>query len=120
MSDGNVTSMVELNDSDILRLEGVFRRLQERQGQSLNLDAFRREMVERFYDVGFRVDVKVWSTNVEGVYSFDIEIQERIEGKFDPDRQVHEVTNDLLGLGTGGVIKSEVTPSGLIVPKHRH
>ena len=116
----NVTSAIELNDSDILRLEGPFRLLQARQGQSLNLEAFRQEILERFGNVGFVVDVKVWSTNLDKVYLFEVEILRRIEGMFDPDQMVHEVTNDILGLGTGGVLKSDVTPSGLIVPKHKH
>ena len=121
---GDVTSLIELNDADILRLEGVFRRLQSRQGERLNIEAFRQEMCERFADVGFEVFVQAHYTNIEGVYAFDITINDRLEGQFDPDQMVHEVTNDLLGLGTGGIIKSDLsgkTASGLWTPgSHNH
>lgn len=105
MSD--LTSMIELNDSDILKIEKVVNRLNERQWQSgVNLDAFRREAEERFAQAGFKVTVKAYTTNQEGLYAFDIEINDRLEGEFDPDQMVHEATNDVLDLGTGGVIKS--------------
>lgn len=111
----DLTSMIDLNDSDILKLEKVVLLLNERQGKSLPLDSFRRECVERFEDAGFRVDVKVYETNTVGVYAFDLEIKDRYEGEFDPDKQVHEVTKDILELGTGGVLKTEQTSSGLHV-----
>lgn len=104
MSD--LTSMIELNDSDILKIESVVKILNDRQGKVLNLDAFRREAEERFADAGFKVTVKTYQTNQDGLYAFDIEINDRLEGQFDPDQMVHEATNDLLELGTGGVIKS--------------
>ena len=104
MSD--LTSMIELNDSDILRIESVVKILNDRQGKVLNLDAFRREAEERFAEAGFKVTVKAYTTNQEGLYAFDIDINDRLEGEFDPDQMVHEATNDILDLGTGGVIKS--------------
>jgi len=115
---GEMTSMVELHDSDILRLEGVLRLLNANLGQRRNLEDFRREIVDRFAEAGFRVEVKVWQTATDGMFSFDIEIRERLEGRFDPDRMVHEVTRDILDLGEGGVIK---TGGGVILPgKHTH
>jgi len=119
---GGVSSLIDLNDADILRLEGVLRRLNARVGERLPLEAFRKEIIERFGDVGFKVDVKVWTTGREGVYAFDIEIQDRIEGQFDPDQMVFEATRDVLGLGEGGVIK---TGGGVLLPKssahsHKH
>lgn len=105
MSD--VTSQImDLNDADILKIEQVVKILNERQGKVLNLDAFRREAIERFAEAGFKVDVKTYDTNQQGLYAFEIDIQDRYEGQFDPDQMVHEATNDLLELGTGGVIKS--------------
>ena len=104
MSD--LTSMIELNDSDILRIESVVKILNDRQGKVLNLDAFRREAEERFAEAGFKVTVKTYTTNQDGLYAFDIEINDRLEGKFDPDQMVFETTRDILDLGTGGVIKS--------------
>lgn len=98
--------ILDLHDSEIARLGDVVEKLHLLQGKTLNLEAFRRQAEQRFEEVGFRVSVKVWTTDQDGLYAFDIDIIERLEGTFDPDRQVHEVTNDLLGLGEGGVIKS--------------
>lgn len=125
MTEVNVTNNIaDLNDSDILRLEKVFRILESRAGTSRPLEAFRKEIIERFGEAGFKVDVKVWSTNLTGVYQFDIEIQERLEGKFDPDQMVYEATHDVLGLGESGFIKSGVSgksASGLWTPpSHKH
>lgn len=104
MSD--LTSMIELNDADLLRIEAVVKILNARQGKSLNLDAFAREAEERFADAGFKVTVKTYETTQKGLYAFDIEINDRLEGQFDPDQMVYEATHDVLELGTGGVIKS--------------
>ncbi len=114
MSNG-VSSLIDLNDSEILKLEKVIEKLNEKQGSAVPLEAFRRDCVGRFEDAGFRVDVKVYDTNVVGVFAFDIEIQDRYEGQFDPDRQVWEATSDILELGEGGVIKTEKTSSGIHV-----
>lgn len=104
MSD--LTSMIELNDSDLLKIEAVVKILNDRQGKVLNLDAFAREATDRFAEAGFRVTVKTYDTNQQGLYAFDIEINDRYEGEFDPDQMVYEATNDVLDLGEGGVIKS--------------
>jgi hypothetical protein len=94
-------------DSELLRCEEVIKKLNERQGRGgTNLEKFRQEIVERFAGIGLGVAVRVYTTNEEGLYAFDIDIDRRLAGQFDPDRQVHEVTNDLLNLGEGGVIKS--------------
>jgi hypothetical protein len=105
----------DLNDSELLRLEEVVKVLNQRQGKSLSIEAFRKEAIERFAIAGFKVDVKTYTTTEPGVYAFDIDVQDRYEGEFDPERQVHEVTNDLLELGTKGTIKTEQTSSGLHV-----
>lgn len=95
----------DLYDSDIIKLEDVLRRLQERARSSINMEAFRKEAVERFQDAGFKVDVKVWETNVKGVYAFDLEFVGKIDAEpFDHERMHHEVTGDLLGLGEKGTI----------------
>ena len=104
MSD--LTSMIELNDSDILKIEAVVKILNDRQGKVLSLDAFAREAEERFAEAGYKVTVKTFTTNQEGLYAFDIEINDRLAGQFDPDQMVYEATKDILELGEGGVIKS--------------
>ena len=114
---GGVSSLIDLNDADILSLEAVLRVLNARVGERLPLEAFRKEIVERFGDAGFKVDVKVWTTDAEGVFAFDIQIQDRVSGQFDPDQMVYETTRDVLGLGTEGFIKSD---GGVLLPKSTH
>lgn len=105
---GSVTSNIDdLNDADILALEKVVNILNAKQGKILNLDAFQREAKERFFNAGFRVDVKVYTTNQDRTHAFDIEILERLEGEFDPDQMVYEATNDILDIGEKGVISTK-------------
>lgn len=105
----SLESSIELHDSDIIRIERVVKHLNDKQSKVVNLDAFQREARERFQDEGFVVDVKCYTTNVEGIYAFDLDITGRCESViFDTERQRHEVVNDLLGLDPsmkGHVIK---------------
>ena len=91
---------LNLYDEDILKLEKVFDWVKQRQHQRMELEGFRRSAIERFYDAGFKVNVKVYDTNEEGVYAFDFEILDRVdrEEQFDFDKQVHQVVNNLLEL----------------------
>lgn len=115
-----MSELLDIHDSEIIRLEAVKKALMERQATVVNLEAFRKEAIERFAQAGFDVFVQCYETDQVGAFAFDIDILGRIEGDFDPDRQVHEVTNDLLELGEGGVIKVKNSSSGLIVPGHGH
>lgn len=114
-----LTSMIELNDSDILKIESVVKILNDRQGKVLNLEAFRTEAFERFAEAGYRVTVKAYTTNQEGLYAFDIEINDRLEGEFDPDQMVYEATNDVLNIGEKGVIKSAPILAQQSAPKSK-
>lgn len=125
----NLNSHVELYDSDLLALEqGPMAWMKSKQQSSMNLEDFRRAVVEKFADAGFKVDVKVFDTNQEGVYAFDVEIREKIERKaFDFDRQVHEVTRNILELPDqeGGFIKTDQAMMEMLRKereqgKHRH
>lgn len=121
---GELTSMIDLNDRDILTIEKVAQRLNQKQRQHMDIDAFVREVEGRFADVGFKVGVQVWTTDQAGLFAFDIEIQDRLEGEFDHERMQHEVQNDLLGINGGKSLlkpkntqmKGQQTPSGLWVP----
>lgn len=116
-----VSSLINLYDSEIVKVEGVVAALNEKQGKTVDLEGFRKEAIGRFEEIGLKVDVLVYESNVEGVYPFDIVIQDHCERvPFDPDRMVHEVTNDLLGLGEGGVIKTKQQGSGLWTPGGHH
>lgn len=102
-----ITSQIEIHDHEILQLERVVEHLNAQRGKMRDLEDFRREIIERFEEVGFAVHVIVNETDQAGVFWFTISITDRVSGQFDPDRQVHEVTSDLLDLGTGGVIKTD-------------
>jgi len=101
-----VTTSINLYDSDILKLDPVMDALNQKQGKVLPLESFRSEILERFYDAGFKVDAKVFTVAMngvpqEGLYGWTIEILDRVEKQaFDFDKMAHEVTSDVLDLGT--------------------
>lgn len=99
----------EILDSEMLDIERVLDTLKARceDGRRLDRGQFDAEIVDRFARIGFKVDVKWWHTNIEEVKMPEIEIIGRtVTKEFDHDRMTHEVTSDILGLGTGGVIKT--------------
>lgn len=124
MPESSLTINCEVMDSELLVIEKVLEKINERQGKGgVNLEAFRKEIIERFAAIGFRVEVKVYTTDQEGLYWFEIELADRLAGQFDPDRQVHDVTHDILELGDSGVINTKQTASGLHLiqgGKHSH
>jgi hypothetical protein len=100
----------ELYDSDVLAMEPVYRWAVEQQGKRLPLEDFRQKLTHKFYDHGFVVNVKAYTTTEEGVYAFDVEVLRKIEKKeFDYDKQVHQVVSNVLDLPdqAGGWIKAD-------------
>lgn len=92
---------LHIHDSDIIAMEkGPLAWMISKQGSPMNLEDFRRAAVEKFYDVGFKVYLKVYQTNQDGTYAFNVEILDRVDSKkaFDYDKQVHEVVNNILEL----------------------
>lgn len=120
----SLTANCEIYDSEILKIETVLEILNRKVGSSTNLEGFRKEILDRFARIGFVVDVRVYSTNVPGTYSWEIQINDRTDNTaWDPDQMVHEVTNDLLDLGTGGVIKTNTAEEAAKrreAEKHKH
>lgn len=113
------TTTFEPYDSEALELARVARVLNERRLKFNLSDGhqranFRREARQRFEEAGFTVHVNIRGEvdadgNETGDY-YEVEIVPtgRVEKHvFDHDRMVHEVTNDLLERGEGGVIKSD-------------
>lgn len=99
----------EILDSEMLEIERVLETLKRRteDGRRVDRGRFDQEIVERFARIGFKVDVKWWHTNLDDVKMPEIEIIGRVEAReFDHDQMSHEVTEDILGLGTGGVIQT--------------
>lgn len=117
-----LTANCEVYDSEILKIEQVINALNERTyngTKRVEYAAFDREIRDRFAAIGFKVDVAWYHSDVDGVKIPEIVIQDRIEKKdFDFDQMVNEVTNDLLGFGEGGVIKSD--PTAFQAPSHDH
>jgi hypothetical protein len=108
-ADDGPAELVNLHDHEVMECEAVLNALSARQGNSMDLEAFRIEARERFEEIGLVVDVKVFESGVQpGVWEWDIDIvgrTERLSHGFDHERQQWEVRNDILDLGTGGTIK---------------
>lgn len=91
--------MIELNDHEILKLEKISKWAESQAGSRRDIDQFTKDIRERINHIGLEAEVKVMETDQEGVYAFEVEINGRVGGSvFDPDRQVHEVTSNLLDL----------------------
>lgn len=86
-------------DSELLELQRVHRELEGRTYKAHNLDAFDREIVERFGEIGWKVDVKWHETNQRGTYIPVVEVVDRIQRKeFDHDQMAHEVRKNILDI----------------------
>lgn len=91
--------MMDINDSELLKLEKVNNWAAARQGKGLDIDQFTKDLEEQINLAGFTCEVKVYETDQESAYAFEVEINGRTrDSLFDPDRQVHEVVNNLLEL----------------------
>ena len=130
--------MIELYDSEVATIDEVLKTLNIRLAGRREFEAFDREIKERLAEAGFKATVNWWTvadsdgTPIPDRYDPVVTIDGRIgtdgdvlaAGKFtfDHDRQVHEVTNDLLGLGEGGVIKTDKIDPGhkAVLDAHTH
>lgn len=104
--------MIDLNDADILRIEkGPLAYMRAKQGSHMDVEGFRKAVIEQFAMVGFDVVLRVFSTTQEGMYQFEPEIVGRnhYAKAFDPDQMSWEVRNNILELPDkeAGVIKSD-------------
>jgi len=135
---GGVSSTINLYDSEIIKVEGILDKLNERRTRTarMSYEAFTDEAKNRFLEAGLTVSVRWYSagvanpdgtmTEVEGTLIPEIVITGRTDAKsfvFDHDRMSHEVQSDLLQLGTGGKLKltAEDARKILEVQKgHRH
>jgi hypothetical protein len=101
-----VGSDIELYESDNPRIIAVASKLKEHVGKRLSKDAFVREVMERFHEAGYLVDVKVTTMVAEGgtVYHPEITVCGRVEreDEYDFERQAAEVRASDLG-ERGGV-----------------
>lgn len=122
-----LTANMEILDSEVEKMRIIVTAIENKYGERANYFDMEQEIKDRFRKIGFIVAVGWWMMEhadsgkpVEGLLMPEITIRDRTEGgyEFDHDRQVHEVTNDLLNLGTKGVIKSD--PSQFQSHGHSH
>jgi hypothetical protein len=110
-----MSELVNILDSEIKELQGVHQTLEGRTYKSHNLAAFEREIVERFQEIGFVVDVKWYQTNIASVSSPVVEVIGRCTPvapeDFDHEKMAHEVVSNVLGLPEedAGIIKTPET-----------
>lgn len=120
-AESSVGSIIDLYDHEVAECERILALLNQKAGKRADLESFRQEIIERFGlakcgsrgECGLNVEVKVYEGLDGEWYSFKIIIVGRTDPRhtFDHDQQVYEATNDILELGTKGVIKT----NGLIV-----
>jgi hypothetical protein len=84
------------------------RYLKSQMGQRRDMEDFRREALERFNNMGFKVQINFYETNLDGVYLPEIVVTERLT-PWDPDREVHEAVHDVAGTGKRGWIREDGT-----------
>lgn len=110
-------ALIELYDSDLLKIEKVWEALNLKQMTQVDLERYRQEVIERFAEAGFQVDVVMMVVEEPGpipvgTYVPEISILDRIEPEreFDIDRMVHEVQHDLLEIDPNpGVVQLDGT-----------
>lgn len=135
---GGVTSQVNLYDSEIIKIEEVLERLNERREKTarMSYEAFTDEAKNRFLEIGLVASVLWYEAGVEqedgsmqkvdGVLIPEILIKARTDAgtfQFDHDKMGHEVQSDLLQLGTGGKLKVTASEVREIMSKaggHKH
>lgn len=123
--------MTDINDYELLKLEEINNWAAAQQGKSVPIDQFTKDLEEKFNEVGFTVEVKVYDTDQSGAYAFGVEITGRTaDSQFDPDRMVHEVTSNLLELpgqdkgfipskeGIDRLVQREMSKNSKNHPKH--
>ena len=101
-------SPTEIYDSEVIKIESVLQALRRYANDhgTQDVDAFDRQITNRFNDIGFRVSTNWHNTNAEKVYMPEITITGRTDAvSFDREQQRHEIVNDLLERGEGGTIK---------------
>lgn len=130
--------MIDLYDSEVIKIEKVLDALKMRAVSRRNYEDFDREIKEKLAEAGFVATVH-WFTaagpdniQIPDMLMPEVTIDGRIapdggvlaadQFTFDHEQQVHEVTNDLLEIGDGGVIKTgKLDPEQkAILDAHKH
>jgi hypothetical protein len=109
------TDVLDVYDTEVEQIFGVLSRLQDRaRFRRHNYNDFDREIREAFAEIGFTVEVNWHEFEVAGQKQEGAMPEVTVTGRTDPgfefdkDRQVHEVTANVLDLpGETGVIKTD-------------
>lgn len=135
---GGVSSQVNLYDSEIIKIEEVLEKLNQRRERTarMSYEAFSEEARNLFAANGLIVSVLWYEAGsempdgslkkLEGVLIPEIVIKGRTDAKtfaFDHDKMSHEVQSDLLQLGTGGKLKITASEARDIIAgarNHKH
>jgi hypothetical protein len=113
---GGVDTLIQLYDSDLLKIEEILDVLNRRKGQRIDYEGWTREVKDRFHKIGLIVSILWYEAGAErpdgSLEKIDdtlipeIVVRGRVDKHvFDHERMGHEVQNDLLELGTGGKLK---------------
>jgi hypothetical protein len=115
---GGVSSMIQLYDSEIIKIEEVLGKITLPHGQRISYEKYTEKIKDLFSRIGLIVSVPWYEAGVEradgtmekldGVLIPEIVVQARTDARqfsFDHEQMAHEVQSDLLGLGTGGKLK---------------
>lgn len=99
----DLESDIDLYDHERIKINAVASTLREAIGEHRNLEGFRREIMNRFAEIGLVTDVRVFTDEsaAEPVYAFKVLITDRTEvteDEFDHDRQGYEVRSNILNL----------------------
>ena len=106
--------ILNVYDSEVRQLLELQRALTDRvYGRQLNYNDFEREIREKAAELGFTVNVNWYEFEIDGVKQEGAMPEVTVTGRtdtafrWDPDRQVHQAVNDVLGLGESGWIKTD-------------
>jgi hypothetical protein len=121
-----VTQQIDVYDHEVDQLIAIQETLMARCGSLRNYGDFEREIKDRYAEAGFVAQV-VWRRySIDGVPQEGALPDVTIVGRtgrhdFDHDRQVHEVTSNLLGIpGQEGVIRTDQGGSFKAFREHGH
>lgn len=109
-----MTDVLDVFDHEVDELMRIQQRLTDKaRYHRVNYNDFDREIREAFAEAGFTVHVNWHKFSIDGQEQDGAMPEVTVTGRTDPsfvfdkDRQVHEVTHDILGLGDGGVLKTD-------------
>lgn len=120
--------ILDVYDTEIEKILTVKAALDARARQrGHNYNDFEREIRDRFAKIGFTVDVNWYKFTVDGTEQDGAMPEITVTGRtgqdfaFDPDRQVHEVTHNVLGIpGQEGVIRTDPATVKQILERNGH